>query len=491
MRTFQQYVTEVLHGGTGEFWVTRSYNYREIGTPGKSGADWEDWGWLGADGLVYRPNGSLIHDEMAQKLWNKSRTGAVIDGNVRFGAIIQAPKKIVAFEFRDSQATRHLVIRYLEKLPADEDVSVHLGFFIDQHIKSVVVDSVKKAVLRLRNMPLTEAKETGLPDFMDQVVATTQRGAPEAAMLKVQFAMGGGVLNGVVEHIGDLTHRMTEKVTWDSGGYAYVTEKVDKVLRWLTNRYGVDSHGGGFAKEMGENIKHNAEYRKVPEAQLGAKVDAALAQYADAHRKMPVFNDVQRLARDTAVAIGEQQWGTAIDLLAELHDILQRGRSTWTNKAHEVDWAAVDQYCMQHSIQVPRHPLAESVRSISLGTEDVPISSSADRWGWIGTDGKAIERADDDSYALTHGTLIYKRSGLSSKSALKRGYARFAVTEGKATFELLDAPPVRRRVANFITAGNEIAGPIFLELAQFPEGPRLLEADEPEDAINFLRAGRT
>jgi hypothetical protein len=87
--------------------------------------------------------------------------------------------------------------------------------------------------------------------------------------------------------------------------------------------------------------------------------------------------------------------------------------------------------------------------------------------------------------------LIYKRSGLSSKSALKRGYARFAVTEGKATFELLDAPPVRRRVANFITAGNEIAGPIFLELAQFPEGPRLLEADEPEDAINFLRAGRT
>ena len=382
MRSFQQYVVEVLHGGTGDFWVTCNYNYQEIATPGgKSDAEWEDWGWLGADGLVYRPNGSLIHDEMAQKLWHKPALQAIRDGNVRFGATIHSPEKSAIFAFRDTQRSRRLVIRYLEKLPADEDVSVILDLHTGAHAKPVMVNSVKKAILRLRNMPLTEAKEVGLVDFMDQVVATAQRGAPEAAMLKIQFATGGSVLNPVVEYTGDLIHRMSERPTWDSGGYEYVLDKVNTVLRRLTNYYSVNRHGGGFEKEFNENIHNNAEYRKVSEADLRKKIDAALAQYAEAHRKMPVFNDVQRLARDAAVAVGEKQWGIAIDLLAELHDILQRGRTAWSVKAHEVEWPAVDKYCSEHNIPVPRHPLAESIRSVSLGVEAVPISSSAERWG--------------------------------------------------------------------------------------------------------------
>lgn len=41
-------------------------------------------------------------------------------------------------------------------------------------------------------------------------LAEAQRGVPELAMLDVQRANVGGVLSYVVEHVGDLTHRMCQ-----------------------------------------------------------------------------------------------------------------------------------------------------------------------------------------------------------------------------------------------------------------------------------------
>ena len=43
-----------------------------------------------------------------------------------------------------------------------------------------------------------------------------QRGLPEMAMLQIQFANGGGVLNPLVEHLGDIIHRMTYLVSRDT-----------------------------------------------------------------------------------------------------------------------------------------------------------------------------------------------------------------------------------------------------------------------------------
>src|SRR3954463_3890963 len=78
-------------------------------------------------------------------------------------------------------------------------------------------------------------------------LASAQRNLPEKAMLQFQHAMGGGIMSSATEHIGDLTHRMSEKNTFRSAGYEYVKEKVVKCLRWLTNPY-------GFEREFEENI---------------------------------------------------------------------------------------------------------------------------------------------------------------------------------------------------------------------------------------------
>jgi hypothetical protein len=137
-----------------------------------------------------------------------------------------------------------------------------------------------------------------------------QRGAPEAAMLAVQYANGGGVLNPVVEHIGDITYRMSHVADF---GRAEGYEKVVKTYRWLTHPY-------GFAKEFNENLRNNARYRKVPFNQLRTKVAQLLDRYANEHAKLPVYNRAQWLARQAAIHVGHQEWGEPADTL---HQLLQ------------------------------------------------------------------------------------------------------------------------------------------------------------------------
>jgi hypothetical protein len=127
-------------------------------------------------------------------------------------------------------------------------------------------------------------------------------------MLRVQYAMGGGVLNPVIEHVGDITHRMSHLA---GRGVVMGYEKVVKTLRWLSHRY-------GFEREFRENIINNANYRGVKPAELAADVRSKLGQYAAAHAKLPVYNEAQWLARQAAIALGHEQFGEARQCLEHL-----------------------------------------------------------------------------------------------------------------------------------------------------------------------------
>ena len=83
--------------------------------------------------------------------------------------------------------------------------------------------------------------------------AAAQRGAPERAMINIQMMLGGGVYSYVVEHVGDITHRMSEKFDFLKGSHANVQDKVEKTLRTL-------EHGYGFEREMEENINNNYQF---------------------------------------------------------------------------------------------------------------------------------------------------------------------------------------------------------------------------------------
>jgi hypothetical protein len=137
-------------------------------------------------------------------------------------------------------------------------------------------------------------------DLFRHTIAEVQRARPEAAMRKIQ-QHHAGVLSFVVEHAGDLTHRMTEHGAQGQYGRGYVHDKASKVLRTLAHPY-------GFAKEHEENIVANVPYSGMSEGRYRHILKMRLAAYARAHAKLPAYNAPQFVARQIAVLIGRQEW---------------------------------------------------------------------------------------------------------------------------------------------------------------------------------------
>jgi len=146
-----------------------------------------------------------------------------------------------------------------------------------------------------------------------------QRGLPERAMLDVQDKIGGGVLNPVVEHVGDLTHRMSHHVGYNATYPETIRNKTKQALYYLEHPY-------GFEREMQENLAVNlrSSGRNIPPEEFQREIDASLARYAEEHEKLPVYNRPQWLARESAVAVGRQDWDRARQLLHELDDLAKQ-----------------------------------------------------------------------------------------------------------------------------------------------------------------------
>ena len=146
-----------------------------------------------------------------------------------------------------------------------------------------------------------------------KAIGEQQRDVPEDAMGRVKTASGGGVLGTLVEHVGDLTHRMTHDMGGSGIAKMDLTEKINRTLGEL-----LSNPESSIAGQM----RSNARDRGVSLETLQADTDAALAEYAEAHRALPAYNEMQRLARDAAVAIGEKNFGEATRLLQELQTIV-------------------------------------------------------------------------------------------------------------------------------------------------------------------------
>jgi hypothetical protein len=157
-----------------------------------------------------------------------------------------------------------------------------------------------------------------------------QRGEPEQAMVRLQRVYGGGVLSYVVEHGGDLTHRMSHMASWpnSNAGQDYIVNKCQKTLNTLTHRY-------GFAREMQDNIKSNAEYYNIPVNELTIRIDKALKEYKEAHQKLIVYNHMQFLAKTVPICLGEKDWNGAIEALRTLLAYANQSTEKWVVDAYE------------------------------------------------------------------------------------------------------------------------------------------------------------
>jgi len=157
--------------------------------------------------------------------------------------------------------------------------------------------------------------------------AKTQRALPEGQMTRIQGKMGGGVMNYAIEHGGDLLHRMTDR--GGSTALGDTAPKVKGLLRSLESEY-------GFKREFDENLLSNYSFSKKTAEEKGQtftqsfeeyqkEISDDLDKYADFHAELPVFNELQRAARDAAVSIGRQDFSEAIKNLRILDDAIEDG----------------------------------------------------------------------------------------------------------------------------------------------------------------------
>ena len=156
-----------------------------------------------------------------------------------------------------------------------------------------------------------------------------QRGDPEIQMLQVQKAnSGGGVLNFVVEHAGDLIHRMSHMAPHAHNtvmGREYIVDKTKKVHDILASGY-------GFEKEMEENFQANSQHLNIPVEQLKEKVFRELAKYGELHSQLPAYNHVQAIAREICIYLGQRNFDGARLVTKVLHDIAT-DESRWMREA--------------------------------------------------------------------------------------------------------------------------------------------------------------
>jgi hypothetical protein len=177
--------------------------------------------------------------------------------------------------------------------------------------------------MRIQDLAVREQREMSQTGQLFDKVAQAQRGTPERKMVELQFLLGGGVLSYVIEHVGDITHRMSQNFDFSRGQLNIVQDKVEKTLRTL-------EHGYGFEREMMENFRSNFSFRKENGKAEHNTVEEFIEtakklsmEYAFEHRRIPVFNEPQKRARAAAVALGEWKFKEAISHLRWLLNLTE------------------------------------------------------------------------------------------------------------------------------------------------------------------------
>lgn len=161
-------------------------------------------------------------------------------------------------------------------------------------------------------------KESELPNILNSQeaidkfseIAILQRKKPEKFMQNLQLYMGGGTVSSMIEHIGDLSHRINQNMYVYNGKVERSLENIEPKINNALRRFKMEKP---ILEEFYENIYNNFVYDenssnpKIEEntvEEFRERVIRDLKEYARLHSELPVYNDVQRYARDAAVCLG-------------------------------------------------------------------------------------------------------------------------------------------------------------------------------------------
>ena len=175
-------------------------------------------------------------------------------------------------------------------------------------------------------LPVAKLQELG-KRYVD--LGWEQRGEPESLGTvpeKSAVFNATGSYTYATEHVGDLIHRLTG-TQFEPGGMAvdesYGREaslnKINSVLQWVDT----------YSTVVPEELRRNYDYRKargqtdLTFEQFKKAFDDAGKKYAQSYRDLKPVSIFQHLARDAAVALGEQNYPLLKDKLVQLKTALE------------------------------------------------------------------------------------------------------------------------------------------------------------------------
>lgn len=150
--------------------------------------------------------------------------------------------------------------------------------------------------------------------------------------------LGNNELSHMLEHVGDIPHRISPRGRWVDR--ISTIEKINQALNLLMKSYGMPvevreagyespeyqqwvQSGSGFAKDLEQHLSGVGFGSDLKSPEVLEEAAELRRQYAEAHRQIPVYNQVQRLATAAPIALAEGRYGDAISALNQLRDILE------------------------------------------------------------------------------------------------------------------------------------------------------------------------
>ena len=276
-------------------------------------------------------------------------------------------------------------------------------------------------------------------------IADLQRDKPESAMLDIQ-RFHSGVLSFVVEHVGDIIHRMNEKLDRGDFGLSlgrdYVRNKAEKSLNVLEN---------DFEKEHQQNMQRNADRQGVSLEEYSSRVEELLRAYGEAHAKLPVYNDLQWMARQACIELGGQEFEKAANHLKELVKISSSEslyRQMVTSYRGKPFGESLDQWGM---------PLNEGLSGDS--TSRVYLESSSSQ-GVVESGILEAEWASSSSSYLRHkkrlieaSSRVLRRSESGSLPSMEKSITESSMPQFKAIL-ILTAAHLKSQIHAFFQQAN-------------------------------------
>ncbi len=262
--------------------------------------------------LIFKPDGSFSHASLVHPEGGSSR--------VSLG-------KFFGDKANNQEGARELTL--------DDDLS-NTELQADILDRAGDLEAKQEGVVEVSGTKTSPVKPDGGTVEQFEALGNQQRGKPESAMLDAT-SHHSGAWSWLLEHVGDLTHRMTENLTGTGGtltgdgGFGASKPKIERAFNFLTE----GQFGRSIEEAHEQNIVNNAKISKQTDAEFRATLKENGEKYAQEHAKLPVFNEVQQRSRDAAIALGKQDFETATEHITWLKNLVDQGEDAWNKAALE------------------------------------------------------------------------------------------------------------------------------------------------------------